>query len=116
MHERHYTPDQLAQLEQRRRELGDDAIRRAEGEWAELIAEAEDLRAAGVDPADERVQALAARWRELLERFTGGDPGIQASLKAMYEAEGPERASRGALSRELMEWMGRAMGGAGGRS
>jgi hypothetical protein len=28
----------------------------------------------------------------------------------MYETEGPERASRGALSGELMEWMGRAMG------
>ena len=116
MFEKYYTPEQLETLEQRRRELGDDAIRRAEGEWADLIAEAEDLRAAGVDPADERVQAVAARWRELVEQFTGGDPGIQASLKAMYEAEGPERASRGALSSELMEWMGRAMGAAGGRS
>ena len=110
MFEKYYTPEQLEALEARRDELGDDAIRRAEDEWAQLIAEAERLRAEGVDPSDARVQPLAARWRELVERFTGGDPGIAASLKAMYETEGPERASRGALSGELMEWMGRAMG------
>jgi len=109
MMERYYTPEQLEQLERRRAELGDDAIRRAEAEWAQLIAEAEELRSAGVEPTDPRVQPLAARWRELVARFTGGDAGIHSSLNAMYENEGPERASRGALSAELMEWMRRAM-------
>jgi DNA-binding transcriptional MerR regulator len=113
MFEKYYTPEQLEALEARRRDLGDDAIRHAEDEWAQLIAEAERLRAEGVDPSDARVQPLAARWRELVEQFTGGDLGIAASLKAMYEAEGPERASRGAVSAELMEWMGRAIGHAG---
>ena len=112
MFERYYTPEQLDALEARRRELGDDAVRAAEDEWAQLIAEAERLRAEGVDPSDARVRPLAARWRQLVEQFTGGDPAIAASLKAMYEAEGPQRASRGAVSGELMEWMGRAMGGA----
>jgi hypothetical protein len=83
-------------------------MRRAEQEWADLIAEAESLRARGADPSDPRVQAIATRWQELIEQFTGGDAGIRDSLERMYESEGPERASRGMVSRALMEWMGRA--------
>jgi len=54
------------------------------------------------------VQAIAARWQGLIEQFTGGDAGIRESLARMYEAEGPERASRGAVSPEPMAWMGRS--------
>jgi MerR family transcriptional regulator, thiopeptide resistance regulator len=108
MAEQYYTPEQLAQLDERRRELGEDGMRRAEEEWADLIAEAEELRARGTDPSDPRVQAIAARWQELIEQFTGGDAGIRDSLKRMYESEGPERASRGMVKPELMAWMGRA--------
>jgi hypothetical protein len=54
------------------------------------------------------VQAIAARWQELVEQFTGGDPGIRASLQRLYETEGAERASHGMVSPQLMEWMARA--------
>ena len=84
-------------------------MRRAEREWAELIAEAEALRAQGAEPSDPRVRAIAARWQALIEAFTGGDPGIASSLKRMYAEEGPEKASRGAMNPELMEYAGRAM-------
>jgi hypothetical protein len=114
MFERYYTPEQLTQLEQRRRLLGDEAIRRAEQEWAELIAEAETARAQGLDPASPPVQALARRWQGLVEQFTGGDEGIRRSLQAMYENEGVERASRGTVSPELMAYIGRAMAASGG--
>jgi MerR family transcriptional regulator, thiopeptide resistance regulator len=56
------------------------------------------------------------RSRELIERFTGGDPGIRASLQRMYDKEGSEKASRGMASPELAEYMRRAhevSGGAG---
>src|SRR5215210_6855700 len=109
MHERYYTPEQLAQLEQRRRELGDDVIARAEQDWGGLIAAVEAERAKGTDPADPRMQELATRWRGLVEQFTGGNTEIAASLKRMYEQEGVEKASRGVMSPELMEYMGRAM-------
>jgi DNA-binding transcriptional MerR regulator len=108
MSEQYYTPEQLAQLDERRRALGEDGMARAQQEWADLIAEAEALRAPGTDPSDARVQAIAARWQELIEQFTGGDAGIRDSLKRMYETEGPERASRGMVSPELMAWMGSA--------
>jgi hypothetical protein len=38
----------------------------------------------GEDPAGPKAQALAARWRKLLEGFTGGDPEIQKGLNKMW--------------------------------
>jgi DNA-binding transcriptional MerR regulator len=107
--EQYYTPEQLAKLEQRRSELGDDAIRRAEQDWAELIAEVDAERAVGTDPASERVQQLRRRWEALIEQFTGGDDGIHRSLATMYRQEGVETASRGMVSAELMAYVQRAM-------
>ncbi len=108
MIDRYYTPEQLEQLERRRQELGDEAIARSQQEWADLIAQAQALRERGTDPGDPRVQAVIARWDELIEAFTGGDPGIRASLRRMYEEEGPSAASRGTVDPELMAWIDRA--------
>ena len=114
MRERYYTPEQLDQLEQRRQQLGEDAIEDAEREWGEIFATLQQEMDAGTDPADPRLRPIGDRSRELLEMFTGGDPGIQASLKRMYDTEGPEKASRGAMNPELMEYAGRAMAIRGG--
>jgi hypothetical protein len=74
-----------------------------------VIAAAEAQRAAGTDPADPRMQAIAQRWRGLIEQFTGGDPGMRESLGRMYREQGVETASRGAVSAELMAYVGRAL-------
>jgi DNA-binding transcriptional MerR regulator len=95
MRERYYTPEQLDQLEQRRQQLGEDAIKDVEREWGEIFATLKQEMDKGTDPADPRLRPIGERSRELLDMFTGGDPGIQASLKRMYETEGPEKASRG---------------------
>lgn len=55
---------------------------RAEKQWADLIRDVE--AALGKNPAGAAAQALAARWTRLLEAFTGGDPQIAASVKALY--------------------------------
>jgi DNA-binding transcriptional MerR regulator len=109
MAERYYTPEQLEQLAERRERLGDARIRDYEHEWAELLAAMERERAAGTDPADPGVQALAGRWRELIQAFTGGDAGLHDSLNRMYGEEGVERASRGTVSAELWEYARRAI-------
>jgi TipAS antibiotic-recognition protein len=103
-----YAPEQLEQLEQRRQSLGPEAIERVQGEWAELFAQLERHRSAGTDPAAPEVQTLSRRSEQLIEMFTGGDPGIRASLKRRYDEEGPERASRGMASPELFESLRRA--------
>jgi MerR family transcriptional regulator, thiopeptide resistance regulator len=114
MFERYYTPEQLAQLEQRRTQLGGEAIARVEQEWPALMAEVEAARSEDADPASERVQELARRWKGLVAQFTGGDAGIQRSLRRMYETEGVENASRGMVNPELMEYVNRAIEAGGG--
>jgi MerR family transcriptional regulator, thiopeptide resistance regulator len=107
--ERYYTQEQRERLEQRAAALGDDGLRQAEADWAELIGAVEAERTAGTDPADPKLDPLVERWTGLIEQFTGGDPGIRASLQDMYETEGPERASRGAVNAETMEYAMRAI-------
>jgi DNA-binding transcriptional MerR regulator len=113
MAEKYYTPEQLAQLEERRTTLGEEGMRKAQDEWAALIAEAEAERARGTAPTDPAARALADRWAALVAQFTGGDEGIHASLNTMYETEGVERASRGAVPPELFAWMGEAVAARG---
>jgi DNA-binding transcriptional MerR regulator len=113
MAEKYYSPEQLEQLSRRREALGDEAIRKAEADWGQLIAEAEELRSSGVAFDDPRAAALADRWAALVAQFTGGDQGIHDSLNRMYETEGVERASRGSVSPEVFAWMGEAVAARG---
>jgi DNA-binding transcriptional MerR regulator len=106
--ERHYTPEQLAQLDARRRELGPDGMERAQRQWAELIAEAQEHRERGTDPTDPAMQDVARRWEALIEQFTGGDPGIREALGRLYADQGPEQASRGMVDPDLMAYVARA--------
>jgi hypothetical protein len=85
--EKYYTPDQLEYLEGRRREAGEVRIRQVEAEWAELMQQVRAEMEAGTDPSRGRVQALARRWMELVNEFTGGNPGIERSLSMMWRRE-----------------------------
>ena len=105
--ESYYTPEQLAQLEQRAKDLGEEGMAKAQQDWADLIGAVESARERGVDPADPEVQELGRKWQELIEAFTGGDPGIRASLQKMYETEGPEKASRSMVGGDTMAYMQR---------
>jgi MerR family transcriptional regulator, thiopeptide resistance regulator len=105
MRERYYTPEQLEQLEERRQSIGEDEIREVEAEWAEIFATLRAELDAGTDPADPKLRPIGERSRELLLMFTGGDPGIETSLKNMYETEGPAKASRGMADPEVFEYL-----------
>lgn len=109
MTEKYYTPEQMADLERRAAELGPEGMRQAESAWATLIGEMDAARQRGDDPASPEVRALARRWQALIEQFTGGDPGIRASLQRMYQSEGPEAASRGTVNTEVMAYAQRAI-------
>ena len=70
---KYYTEEQLEELDRR----GAGGVReRGEQEWALLIKEVEEAVGAGLDPSSEKAQALAARWANLIEAFTGGNPAI----------------------------------------
>ncbi len=108
MVEKYYTPEQLAQLEERRRTVGEERIRQVEAEWPELIEQIRAEMERGADPADPRVQALARRWMALVREFTGGDPGITKSLSAMWQQETTIHGMETAPMREMMAYIGKA--------
>jgi DNA-binding transcriptional MerR regulator len=114
---RYYTPEQLRYLEERRREVGEERIRRAEVEWSELIELVRAEMEAGTDPSNERVQALARRSMELVNEFTGGDPGIERSLGNMWRQEENIHGIDTREMREMMAYVSRAIdaGGEEGR-
>ena len=109
MFEKYYTPEQLDQIEERRKQFSDEEHDQFHKDWEELIAAARAEKEKGTDPADQRMQEIATRWRELIDLFTGGDEAILGGLKTMFDEEGPERASRGAIDAELMDYVGRAI-------
>lgn len=109
--ERHYTPEQLRKLRERREALGEERIVQGQNEWGELIALVREEMDKGSDPASPAVQALARRWQALVEEFTGGDPGITRSLASVYRNE-PDLHNRfrNVPDPEMMQFMARAMG------
>jgi MerR family transcriptional regulator, thiopeptide resistance regulator len=108
MVEKYYTPEQLAELKERREQYGEEYMRQVEAEWPALIAQARAEMEKGTDPSDPKVQALAKRWKELIEQFTGGNPQIAQALQKMYEQEDSMRQMAG-VDPKLMEYVGKAM-------
>ena len=106
--ERYYTPDQREALEQRRRAFGEERIRQAEAEWTELMEQVRAEMEKGTDPANERVQILARRWMELVQEFTGGDPGIERSVGNMWQQEETIHGIETRQMREMMEYISKA--------
>jgi DNA-binding transcriptional MerR regulator len=102
--ERYYTAEQLEQLKARREQVGEERIREVEAEWPLLIAEVKAEMDAATDPASSRVQDLARRWKGLVEEFTGGDPGVAASLQRVYQNE-PAARERVGLDPALFEYV-----------
>ncbi len=108
MFEKYYTPEQLQQMEERRQQFTPEQMQAVEDEWKALYAQVREHRTNGTDPSDPAVQKLVTRSGELIQMFTGGDPEIAASLKRMYEQEGPRRASRGIADPADLEYLERA--------
>lgn len=115
MIENYYTPEQLETLKKRKEELGEDAIKAAEQEWPQLMAAMEAEMKAGADPADAKVQALARRWRELVNAFTGGDAGIRQSLGNLWKEQGDSLKQQHNMNFDpkLFEYVAKAHAAAG---
>ncbi len=112
MIEKYYTPEQLSQLAARGEAIGTARIQEVEAEWPALIAEVRAAMAAGLPAGDPAVQALARRWRGLVQEFTGGDPGSAAALGRMYQQE-PAARDRAGIDPAILVYIGQAAGSEG---
>lgn len=98
--ERHYTPEQMAQLEELRGETLAEEIAEVEAEWTSLLA---DVRAScEIDPASSEAMALVERWDALTARTMAhfaSKPGLPEAIAHNYDAgafadvEGAPRAA-----------------------
>jgi len=79
---KYYSDDAKAKIEERKALWSPELQAEVTQQWTALVA---DVTAAlGEDPAGPTAQALAARWRKLVEGFTGGDPEVQRGLNKMW--------------------------------
>jgi MerR family transcriptional regulator, thiopeptide resistance regulator len=98
---KYFSPAARMKVAVRRNMLSVEFQEKSAKEWADLHA---DIQAAlGEDPSGPKGQALAARWRKLIEDFTGGDPDILEGLKAMRADRANWPADAQAASRATPE-------------
>jgi MerR family transcriptional regulator, thiopeptide resistance regulator len=108
MFEKYFTEEQQKELQQRGETVGEARIREVENEWPKLIAAVRDAVASGKAPDHPEVQQLAARWRALVQEFSGGNRGIEKSVATMYRNE-PDVQQRMGLDAEIFDYIGKAM-------
>ena len=78
--------------------------------WTELIDAVRDQVSRGSDPQSEAVQALARRWRTLIDAFTGGDESIERGLYDRAAVYRELRAEHGQPIPDLVGYMQKALG------
>jgi DNA-binding transcriptional MerR regulator len=115
----YYSDEAWQKLAERREKMTPEekaAAERGAQDWAQLFKDVEALLASdsNPDPAGEKAQALAVRWKGLIHAFTGGDAGVSAGLKKAW-ADRPnwsptlQRQSAMAGNPKVWEFMGKAM-------
>ncbi len=80
---KYYSEEAQAKVEGRKKLWSPELQERVSREWNELFRDVE--AALHEDPAGKKAQALAARWKKLVEGFTGGDPQITSGLSKLYQ-------------------------------
>jgi MerR family transcriptional regulator, thiopeptide resistance regulator len=116
MIEKYYTPEQLKQLDERRKEGGEEVqetIRKGPQLWADLYADVKTAMDAGTAATEPKAAELARRWFALVTAFTGGDPGIFNSLRNMYQNEDRVGGMDVPAMRPMMEYIEKAAAAAG---
>ena len=106
--EKHFTPEDQARLLERKDAYFDQGA--ATRAWDALIAEGNDLLARDEDPASPRAADLARRWMAEVNKFTGGDPAMNAKSGAMYQDafSDPGTADKMPFSAKLWRFIGAA--------
>jgi len=104
-----------AKIDARKGEWSPELQERVSRQWTELIAEVQTAMTAGEDPASPKAQALAARWKALVEGFTKGDPDVtQAVANTWKDRENwPQAAKDHAqpfqISPQIWQFIGSAL-------
>jgi MerR family transcriptional regulator, thiopeptide resistance regulator len=80
---KYYSDEAWAKMTEQRKQSAPETRMQMAQAWSDLFRDAE--AALGEDPAGEKAQALVARWKELAESSSGGDPEIKAGAMKAWE-------------------------------
>jgi DNA-binding transcriptional MerR regulator len=75
---KYYSQEAQAKLVEKRKQWNPELQAEVGRAWSELFRDVE--AALDEDPASEKAQALVARWRKLVEGFTGADPELSKGV------------------------------------
>ena len=100
-------PSSSQQLEQRRQDARRRPIKAVENEWRRCTRGCADLRERGATRPSPRSQAVGDRAGELIQMFTGGDPGDRGRRCSACTSRRGRSASRGMADPADMEYMAR---------
>jgi DNA-binding transcriptional MerR regulator len=116
MMDKYFTPEQLTTMKARGDALGADAIREVEQSWADVIPAVRAHMEKDTPPTDPDLQALARRWKELVDAFTGGDREMARSVRTMYDHEHAHINAQHANTPDpkMFEYMGKVFALIGG--
>ncbi len=109
MFEKYYTPEQLEQLKTRAEEVGETRIKEVEAEWPLLMERVQSAMDRGVPASDPEAKVLARQWMSLVQEFTGGDPGISASLKNLWQSESQVHGIETNSMRPMMDYVNQSL-------
>lgn len=84
---KYYSEEGQKAVEDRKNLWSPELQERVTRDWSDLVADIETAMKDGSSPNDERAQALATRWKNLVSEFTGGNPEVQKGLNKMYADE-----------------------------
>jgi MerR family transcriptional regulator, thiopeptide resistance regulator len=110
---KYYSPEAREKIEARRAEWSPELQERVSKQWIDLIADVE--ASLGEDPASPKAQALARRWKDLVEGFTGGDPELTRGVGRLWadKANWPSHAQQWAepfrITPQIWDFISKAM-------
>lgn len=82
--QKYYSDEAREKIEQSRQRWSPELQERVTKEWTDLFRDVEAAIARGDDPAGKPAQALSARWKKLVDSFTGGNPEVGAGLGRLW--------------------------------
>src|SRR5262249_47328210 len=112
MIENYNTPEQLQTFRKRREDMGpaaEEIAKKGQEDWATLIADYQTEMEKGTDPADPKMLQYEQRRQALVNAFTGGDAGIEQSLKRMWTEGRDKLCAQFGYDPKVMEYLGKVV-------
>ena len=81
---KYYSAEAQAEIANRAQSFTPEMQAKVQQDWKDLINDVEAARSRNEDPAGVTAHALAERWVNLLQGFTGGNREVQKGLNKLY--------------------------------